>query len=38
VKNPSNAVKLPKKPIKMKKLTKSKALVGVVSVNDISPV
>lgn len=37
MKKPRTSAKLAKKPTK-KKLTKSKALVGIVSVNDISPV
>jgi hypothetical protein len=38
MKNPAKPVKKAKKPVKFKTLAKTKALVGVVTVNDISPV
>ena len=38
MKDPPKFAKSAKKPTKTKKLTKSKTLVGIVSVNDISPV
>jgi hypothetical protein len=38
MKNPAKPVKKVKKPVKFKTLAKAKALVEVVSINDISPV